>query len=146
MMRSWEKYALFGVIASWSIIVPAQRYWPAIEGHFWPVVSVASVYDPSPSPPPGYRYTWSGDASKLRDCAFIRLEWFMGSRGGPYVGVPAEFLDAPQLRSKGEMHWDEIAVSLSPDNVGTNSYAYVYHDCGWPWEVRSLFYDSTLNL
>ncbi len=115
----------------------------AIEGRLFPVMGRLTLSEPVPYPPPSYRTKWRGHAVKNRNCAFIRLEWFLGPRGGQHVQVASEFTDPPKTRGAGRLSWEGIVISLPVSEVLGNSHADVIHQCRWrPWQTRTRFYDS----
>lgn len=120
-----------------------------IPGIINPVVLPATLGQHRPFPPPEYRFIWKAAAYKVRaeeECEYHHLEWWYGRRGYPSQPIQSGFTDPPESRGKGLLEWDGLWISLQPDVVLTNSYAYVYHDCGGKRLVRSLFYDSAMNL
>ena len=114
-----------------------------IDGRYRPVVTPAILTSPKPMPPPAFRYTWGATSTKLRDCNYIRVEWFLGTPNGRSELVSSEFLGPPEIRGVGQLQWDKLAISLYPDDVLRGSFAYVFHKCPFtPWETRTLFYKS----
>lgn len=126
----------------------------AVEGALHPVVTEAILLKNVHTPPPRYRYQWEAKSTKLRDCTFVSIDWWLGKRGLQSTQVTAFFLDAPLYRPKGGVHWNQLVIDLDPRQVIDGSYAYVYHRCPLisipkldirimePWLVRSLFYNS----
>lgn len=112
-----------------------------VEGYLFPVATRVELSNPRPGNVE-FRSLWDGKAEKLRDCSFVRLRWYLGPRDGPRVRVRSRFEDAPEIRPAGEMVWTELFIGLPADTVLGNSHAFVYHDCGWPWETQTLFFDS----
>jgi hypothetical protein len=146
-MKAWEKLALIFVVAvggNWIGGWLFAEALPRLVGTFTPVVTQATLYEPREAPPPSYRYVWKADAVKSQDaCVFSRVEWFLGQRGENSIQVESVFLDRPQTRKAGELHWDELAISLAPDEVLNNSHGDVLHRCPWiPFLVRSPFFTS----
>lgn len=126
-----------------------------IDGEVSPVTSHATLTRADGYPPPEYRHVWAAYADKYRDCDFVRVEWYFGSRDGAREHVPSFFLDKPQLRPVGDLVWDGLVISMPPRDVLSHSFAYVYHRCPIvsprllgglrimrPWETRTLFYDA----
>ena len=114
-----------------------------IEGRIAPVTSALEISAPTPYPPPSYRTKWRGKAKKLRNCRFVRLEWYLGPRNGNHVQVQIEVTDEPRIRETGEIEWEGIVVSLPPDEVLQNSHADFVHSCPYrPWLVRTRVFDS----
>lgn len=117
-----------------------QHFLPRIHGSLSPVLDplvVETVTDKGDG--------WSriaGTSRKHKDCSWVRTEWFVGDLGGRAASTKMVYGDKPQTRGPGLLSWSKIDVLLSPAQIRTNSYAYVYHDCGWPWLIRSLYYQS----
>ncbi len=145
----FERFAVTLGLVLWVLVIPYQRLGPSVEGYLFPVVEPVVLREYKPFPPPEYRHKWTAAAQKNRECSFQRIDWFMGRRDGLHVPVPASFTDPPQLRFAGVLEWEGLAISLDPLAVENNSFAYVYHACGvgiFRREVRTLFYDSALNM
>lgn len=113
-----------------------------IEGRLWPVTSRVELLSAENAPPPDYRYRFAARADKFRECDFAGLEWYLGDQRGGSVPVRAFFADPPEIRGAGILEWSGLLISLAEDDVRGNSYALVYHDCGWPWLTVTLFFDS----
>lgn len=112
----------------------------SIEGWLFPVVSEVVLSDPRPAPPPAYRHAWHGEAEKLRECSFVGMEWFLGSRNGLRASVVSGFTDPPEVRGQGGLVFSGILVSLDPAEIEA-SHADVIHQCPWrPWLTRTPFY------
>lgn len=145
---------LFRKLDSWPITIAAfclmgvvwyaPGYLSIAQGNLWPVVSPIVLSQSTPTGPPPHRHTWSGASDKYLDCDYIlgSVQWFNGSIDGRAQEVTAYFLDAPEIRDVGTLEWDALVIYLDPYEVLNNSYAYVWHDCGQPWPVRTLFYNS----
>lgn len=117
-----------------------QSVLPAIHGRLAPVLDPLVIEDIATQPGGWSRI--AGAAVKHNDCTWVRTEWFIGDINGRAASTKMEYGDKPQTRGPGLLSWSKIDVLLSPAQVRTNSYAYVYHDCGWPWLIRSLYYQS----
>ena len=116
-----------------------------LEGRFFPVVNQVELISFRPTPPPVYRTEWQARGVKLRSCEFIRIEWFLGQRNAPRVGVSVEFLDPPRVWGVGGMTWHRLTISLSPDETLHNSHGDVLHRCPMrPWLTRTQFFTSSL--
>lgn len=113
-----------------------------IEGRLFPVVGPVTLGQSKLTPPPEYRAEWAASADKYRSCSeFVRIEWWLGKRGGDRVLVAAKFLDAPEIRSVGRLEWSRLQIDLPPDETLQNSHSDVLHDCGWPWLTRTRFFN-----
>lgn len=137
----------FAVASTWGLPAVGR-----LEGYFAPVMGDLALSDPRPVPPPAFRNIWSGEAQKLRDCDFVRLEWFQGPRYGRKVQVATGFTDAPEIRPPGASIWHGLIILLDQFQVRENSHADVLHRCPLlefqgvrimrPWLTRSAFYDG----
>lgn len=141
--NNWDKLMTFLCLCI--ILYPiTTSQLPQIEGRYFPVVSQVSLTHLERTPPPDYRNLWSGDAEKLRNCEYIQgsLSWYLGSFEARQQ-VDSQFLDKPEVRVVGTLHWSAIEISLDRDLVMTNSYALVRHQCPWRWwQTETLFYVS----
>lgn len=135
--------------AALGLIILATIFWgsasvqiwaPAWHGMISPVVSPLTIEGIERRPDGWTRL--SGTATKHKTCAYIRTEWFVGVMGGRAASTRVVHKDKPQARGPGLLSWGKIDVLINPEQVRLNSYAYVYHDCGWPWLVRSLYWTS----
>ncbi|MGR3484701.1 MAG: hypothetical protein ACU0BF_05100 [Paracoccaceae bacterium] len=109
------------------------------EGRFFPVTGRLSLSDPRPQ---GTSSVWSARVEKLRDCTFLRIEWYLGRRDGRRVRVGVTIHDAPQIRLPGVIDLDAIEIALPVEMVATRSFANVVHRCvGRPWLTRTALYD-----
>ena len=134
--------ALLFLVMTTALVVGSslQSLLPRIHGTLSPVLeplAIETVTDKGDG--------WSriaGTAVKHKDCTWVRTEWFVGDINGRAASTKMVYGDKPQTRGPGLLSWSKIDVLLSPEQVRTNSYAYTYHDCGWPWLIRSLYYQS----
>ena len=114
--------------------------WGDIEGRFFPVMGDLTIGNPVPFPPPDYRSKWEGDAQKLRNCSWVRTEWYLGDRGGNRVRVNFEYTDPPKLRETGNLHWNGMLISLDIGSVQSASHSDVIHKCHGLWETRTPWF------
>lgn len=112
----------------------------SLEGRLFPVVSRAELISSRSYPPPVFRTIWVARAFKYRNCQYLRTEWFLGPRDGARVLVPAEHVDAPEVRGPGLLQWEGLVIWLEPEAVLQNSHADVIHRCHFLWETRTPFY------
>lgn len=144
---TWKRldYAALAVSAALAIGFLGERHMPTIEGRLFPVITPAVLLSSRPSPPPAFRHTWAAEATKKRDCEYVRgsLEWYLGQPGTRHVAVGAEFTDRPKVRGMGRLEWQGLVIYLEPERVLTNSYATVRHQCPWRWwQTETTFYIS----
>ena len=98
MLRTVQTLTIFVIFGSLALLP-----WGAIEGRWLPVMGNLAISDPRPYPPPDYRTKWNGTAVKLRNCEWLRTEWYLGDRNGGRVRVNFEHLDPPQVRTPGQL-------------------------------------------
>lgn len=113
---------------------------PRLHGRIAPSVgplTITAIYDGNSD----YLSRVAGYAEKYNECPFVRVDWALGDRGGRYATANARFLDRPEIRETGAQYWDRLMVDLEPSQIRNNSFGTVYHDCGWPWLVKTPFYD-----
>ena len=113
---------------------------PRLHGRIAPAVgplTITAIYDGNSD----YLSRVAGYAEKYNECPFVRVDWALGDRGGRYAPANARFLDRPKIREAGAQYWDHLMVDLEPSQIRNNSFGTVYHDCGWPWLVKTPFYD-----
>lgn len=89
----------------------------------------------------------AGHATRLRDCDFQELRWWLGHRNGQRTRVGVTFLDKPEVREAGETSWTGIVVlDIDPEQVVRNSHATAVYRCySGPWasiETDMPFYDG----
>ena len=119
------------------------KFMPTIEGRIAPVVTVAELSNPRAFGTSAPRYRFDATARKMRDCQFIRIEWYFGERGGTRVEVRSTFIDPPQIRGVGEMSWTGLVINAQPLTVLENTNADVIHQCpGRWWQTRTPFFNA----
>lgn len=120
------------------------NFFGAVEGRFFPVMGPLTLTDPTPVPPPEYRTKWHGTADKLRDCEYIRTEWYLGEYGiGGKVPVRVTYTDPPKVRGPGQLEWDGIVITLDPTLTLESSYSVAVHQCGIrPWQTRTIWFEG----
>lgn len=116
--------------------------WPGLETRVWPVITEIDILSAEDA---GGGWTkMEVEADKLRDCDWRAIEWFVGQRGHRNAQVQANFLDAPEVRSIGRLHWDGLMIRLPLDVILTNSFGNVYHECYGEnlGRTKSFYYTS----
>ncbi len=116
---------------------------PKVDGLVNPVIvnfRVEAVTDPEN---PGATLV-SGTFNLLRNCNFIRQDWFLGS---PEKGISVTSIRLSQpaeLKADGLYHWGPTRLFLQPEHVLANVYAVSVHDCyrGWLWDTETLAYNA----
>ncbi len=114
-----------------------------LEGVLFPVMSPLILKGLIEGQEGGNVTIWSGSSFKLRECNYVRTEWFLGPRGGRKVQTDIHYTDKPEVRRKGEHVWSGIVVVLDEISVRVNSHADVIHKCPYRiWETRTPWYTS----
>lgn len=137
MIRNSGFFTLF-LLATMPLLTMAL---PAVEGRIAPVVGPAKVTAVLHEDG-GWTY-FSMEGTKLRDCRWVRTQWFFGQRDGNHVPVPFEHLGRPVLRETGAQVWTRSRIQASPSDLREHSFADVVHVCpGWWrwWTVRTPLY------
>lgn len=113
----------------------------AYEGDLLPVVGRLQIDRIERSP--GGSLIWVR-FNKLRDCEFVGLAWYHGERDGVFDRARIEFRqsgdDSAATRVTGEQRAGPWFVSIPPDEIETNSFAYLRHRCHPLWETQTPFY------
>lgn len=111
-----------------------------LEGYLFPVVTPAALTAITPEGETFSRI--AGHAERLRDCAFVRLEWYFGTfRNNSLVVVTFE--EGARRRPIGEMPFGPWLVQLTPDQLTRRSHAVVFHRCHALWLTETEFFAST---
>jgi hypothetical protein len=80
----------------------------------------------------------SFSAVKLRDCDWIKTEWFYGDPEGAHVPVEMAHLEPPAIRGEGEHLWENTRVGLSKELIEESSFVISTHECNPYWKTKSL--------
>lgn len=122
----------------------AERVGGVVEGRLWPVTGRA-VIEGSEAAGVGYTRIW-GRIRKERDCAFVRVEWRLGSPGryaaGAYSVADLVFEEGTHVRRSGPFAFGPWRVQLTRDQLLNRSHAVVFHRCHWLWLTETLLFDS----
>ena len=131
VIRFIDIAALFAIVA---MILP--HFAGGVEGRFFPVANNAAISNMEPLPG-GSTRMW-GTFEKHRDCAFVRLEWWIGD---PKTGarVPVIFEERAKDRSEGVAEFGPWSLRMSPHEI-LNSTAFVVHSCHPFWDTVTLFH------
>lgn len=128
-------------IVAWMALSPAL---PSIEGRFAPVTRdtvVRRVIDPAEKVGGGWSVI-EGVSTKVRDCDFLALEWYLGSRSSGGVRAQYRFLEEAAERGPTPFKFGPWAVQLTADQLKTGAYAIAVHSCHPVWNTRTLFWES----
>lgn len=80
----------------------------------------------------------SFSATKIRDCPWVRTEWFYGNPEGNYVKVNMSHKEKPEIRELGLHVWDNTHVYLDPNDIRKDSFSISTHRCHIFWETKSI--------
>ena len=143
-----SRWAVF-LIASWIYLISPG----AFMGAMFPVVTDVELTAHTSEEFPGWSDVSGSFVKKRAGCNPLRLEWYLGSRNDPRVGV--EYIwGAPQVRGEGYSIFSDWRVHVEPaDVIFSNTHADVIHQCGisfdlagetfrldFPWETRTAFW------
>lgn len=108
---------------------PIMTIGPKIEARFNPVMRYPAVLE-TVLEETSYTTRISGHTYRLRDCDFVSLEWFFGTReSGRASGVRVDFLEKPKIRPTGRMEFGPWDVHVPIDQLTGNTYANAVHQC-----------------
>lgn len=82
--------------------------------------------------------------TKLRDCEYVGIAWFRRFDEG-FDRVPVELMRLPTDTSSpnrplGTQRAGPCVIHLSPNELRTNSFAQLRHDCHGLWTTTTEFY------
>lgn len=107
----------------------------AVEGRLYPVVDNVELTRAVLASDTTTRI-W-GAFEKRRDCAFVRVEWWIGSpKSGSQVSVVFE--EAAKDRNDGRQYFGPWLVRV-PTDVFPFTTAIAVHRCHPFWETRTVF-------
>ena len=128
---------MLSFVSALSILFLVDAYAPHIEGYYFPVVgntrieNVVQIDD--------FVVAFNGEADKLRDCKFEKIEWYYTS-GYNSVLVPIQTSDQTLTISPGIFLFGPWKIKLTEEQLRKNSYAIVYHSCHPGWLTETKFY------
>lgn len=146
LIRSWEAWA-----AVFALAIFTPNVWTkTLEPRLQPVITrltVTAIRAEAVAGQDRDDTVIAGHATRLRDCDFQELRWWLGHRGGQRTPVAVTFLDRPAVRETGETSWTGIvALDIDPEQVVRNSHATAVYRCyGGLWasiETDMPFYDG----
>ena len=108
-----------------------------VEGALFPVVVDTKITSADRISSLNTRVT--GSATKLRECSFVRIEWFLGT---PKLSayIPVVFEERSKVRTAEAFQFGPWILRMSPEEVRDFSYAIVYHKCHPLWLTETRFY------
>lgn len=131
---------LFFILAGWVLLLAPGN----IDGTLNPVVTPLVIEATEP-----YDEQWTeftGHATKLRQCSFRRVDWYLGSREEPNVPVPV-VMSEPAIRMVGRVPVEDWRAKIAPvERFKSNTFADVLHQCqlggiDLPWLTKTRFWN-----
>lgn len=125
------------------VLIHLLVFWaPAVDGWMSPVISQFSIRFEETDTPNTTRLFI--DFRKDRDCAFRRLEWYLGEPGKNNIPLTAIYEFQPPIVRGGAYYegWGPVDLLIGKNLFVRNTFAVTVHDCynGWLWETRTLVY------
>lgn len=138
----WDKLGGIAVLLGLLLLLAMQsaKY---VESRFFPVMrgtEITGLEAVGTIDRPLTRVSLS--STKIRDCDWIGIEWYLGEVDGRAARVPARFEDKPQIRDKGFHKWDSLMIGLPEGFIIDGSYGMVTHRCHGGWTTTTVFYPS----
>ena len=138
-MRWWEYILVLWTFGAFTLLTLYPFTSKLVQNTYLPVVSEMTVLSHKEV---DNGIIISAKATKFRECNWKSSEWYLGERDGANVFLPeARHNDAPQLRTVGELYWDNIYIPVKPYQVYEREvFADTVHLCNGV-EVRSRFWN-----
>lgn len=137
VLNSWIFTLL--VAAFMLVVTFGDDYMGRLEGRYIPVVGNVDVQVSEGT----LKHTsiLSGSFDRLReDCAFDRIEWYLGRVDGRNARLDFAFLEPSQVRDTGPNDFGPWLLHATDLQIASFVYADVYHRChGW-WLTITRFY------
>lgn len=117
---------------------------PAIETRFAPVVGKLQILSIEPGQMEGTTEIHAA-FQKLRECEYLGISWFHGTKEGGFERVPITLLrqegdTSSPNRPVGFQKAGPWIIGIPPDELTGNSFAQLRHQC-WPfWVTTTDFY------
>lgn len=127
---------LFG----WIALSPAL---PPVEGYLYPVTGRAE-FTRVEDVRPGYTII-EGHMDKLRPCNFDHIAVYLGSIRGGRARARITLLESSKTRPPGAFEFGPWEVQLTREQLLTNSYAVVTHQCHPLWPTRTVIWEYQID-
>lgn len=116
---------------------------PKLETMFNPVIERIKIVKVEPITT-RQAYVWV-QFRKVRDCEYIGISWYRGSRTGLFERVAIAMIRdindlSPPTASVGLRSSGPWRVSISAVEVAGNSFVDIYHRCHFMWITKSEIY------
>lgn len=128
--------SLFG----WIVLSPAL---PSVEGYLYPVTGQAA-FTRVEDVRPGYTII-EGQLEKRRPCDFDAIAVYLGSITGGGARARITFLESAKTRPTGSFEFGPWEVQLTSEQLLTNSYAVVTHQCHALWPTRTVIWENQVD-
>lgn len=131
------------VVAFFGMIFTIYAVGPTLETKFYPVVSKLEIMSIAPN---GTGQTEVKAAfRKLRDCEYVGIAWYVGSKTGDFERVSIQLMRDPRdtsspSRPLGYQRAGPWIIGMSPYDVRNNSFARLTHRCHPFWTTTTDFY------
>lgn len=116
---------------------------PWLEMRYWPVLSKLEILRIEPQSP--LHADMYVQFTKERDCQYIGMAWFKGLRSGGFERVLVIPMRDPKdtgspNRPLGTQRAGPWRISMLAEEVKTNSFANIFHQCHPFWITHTKFY------
>lgn len=131
------------VVIFFAFVFTAYAVGPALETTYWPVVSKLEIL--SIKPTADGRTEIRAAFRKMRDCEYIGLAWYVGTRPDNFERVSVILLrdgdgTASPNRPVGYQKAGPWIVGLPPNELTGQSFAQLTHRCHPFWTTVTDFY------
>lgn len=116
---------------------------PALETRFFPVVGKLQILKVETTPE-GHSKIYAA-FEKRRNCKYLGISWYRGSRVMGFERVPLTLYrhpgdDGSPNRPIGFQKAGPWVVAIPPDEIRSNSFAELHHSCIPLWTTVTEFY------
>ena len=116
---------------------------PPLETKWRPVVSKLEILSVEPAPMGKTKIRAA--FRKLRDCEYLGIAWFVGTRATDFERVSVELMRDPNdtsspSRPLGYQKVGPWVIGMPPDELRSHSFAQLQHRCHPFWNSITEFY------
>lgn len=131
-----------GMVTAFWFVVILYTAGPAVETIAFPVVGKLQVDEIAEVTG---KVTMQVRFNKLRNCEYVGISWFKGEKNGSFERVPIELRrptgdSSSPNRPIGQQRSGPWILSMTLDQMRTNSFAQLYHRCHPFWLTTTDFY------
>lgn len=137
------KYVLKGVFFALGVYIMFMLG-PWMETRFFPVVKTLHILRTEATDGGASSLVW-GYFEKVRDCEYVGIAWFRGSRLGNFDRV--SFVPVREIgdhssptRPLGTQQGGPWKIGLPIEDLETNSFVEIFHSCHPFWVTRTQWY------